>query len=70
MLSDILDLFRKGERAHGGLVLEVSDFGVAGPFPGALCFPLVGAEQLEVWLLQSWPRRLSLTPSPNVVSWL
>lgn len=48
MLSDLLDLFGKGERARGGLVLEVSDFGVAGPFPDALCSPPVGAEQLEV----------------------
>lgn len=63
VLSDLLDLFEKGERAHGGFVLEVSDFGVAGPFPDALCFPPVGAEQLEVWLLQSWPRGSSLTLS-------
>lgn len=63
MLSDLLDLFGKGERACGGLVLEVSDFGVAGPFPDVLCIPPVGAEQLEAWLLQSWPRGSSLTPS-------
>lgn len=39
MLPDLLDPFGKGE---GLCVHEVSDFGVAGPFPDGLHFPLVG----------------------------